>query len=345
MKNLPSVELLKDAKSIRRALMEVRAKKIAVAYVGEAWKQFLPAGCLQEIVLSPTFGSNPKAIEALMKELGPKNVHFLDNLHAKFYIGDRQAVVGSNNLSANGFSDNGLRETAVLLQNENVRTGLLHTFDGYKIAAKAAYPTHAAKLLQLRKLKRQWDIGCWHGLAGGVGKSPPLSDYHSGLDRIHIAWYGAENMEFDQKEIHAAIPASSNSSLDEFFEDTLAFLEEDDVQVGDWILQWRCKNNGMPVSNGRVDWMQVHYVVPHGFKDERDGYTKLVAEANPDVLRRSAPPFRLGKPMEGLIRDLLASQRFPELLSLDDETWRLAPADRVTDRFISRLRELSQPKR
>ena len=39
---------------------------------------------LKEVIVSPTFGSNPEAVVNLAKRIGWDNVYFLNELHAKF---------------------------------------------------------------------------------------------------------------------------------------------------------------------------------------------------------------------------------------------------------------------
>jgi hypothetical protein len=109
------MQLLFTPKKIRESITKVRSSKIAVAYVGLGWDRYISRTDIKEIIVSPTLGTNPKAIEAIAALLGFDNVHFLENLHAKIYIGAHSAVIGSCNLSDNGLSDAGLIEAAVYL--------------------------------------------------------------------------------------------------------------------------------------------------------------------------------------------------------------------------------------
>ena len=84
------MKLLTSSKEIRDGLSRIKPSRIAVAFVGSNWRDFVPAHYLEEIILSPTLGSNPKAIEDLFKELSPARVHFLDELHSKIYLGKSQ---------------------------------------------------------------------------------------------------------------------------------------------------------------------------------------------------------------------------------------------------------------
>ena len=59
---------------------------IAVAYVGRDWDQLIDCSQLKEIIVSPTLGTNPRAVDELVEKFGWEHVHFLDELHAKIYL-------------------------------------------------------------------------------------------------------------------------------------------------------------------------------------------------------------------------------------------------------------------
>jgi len=86
-----------------------------------------------------------------------------------------------------------------------------------------------------------------------------------------------------------------------------------------------------------VYWMHVHHVVPNGAHDET--YTKLACEAK--HLSCPMSPFNLDKPTKKLIRDALNSGKYPELLSLNDDAWKLAPADKIVPKFLDYLKKFS----
>lgn len=333
------MNILASAKHLRNTLSDLQPNKVAVAFVGTGWKKYISAAHLQEIVLSPTLGSNPKAIEELIEEIGLDRVHFLDELHSKIYLGEKGALLGSCNLSDNGISDAGLLEAAVFLQEPTALRQLEATFNNYKTLALRRYPTQAAKKEKLRVLVKEWNIAVWHGLVAAETSSPFLKDYRSGLDRIHIVWHSHGELEYDNTAIGAVVP-DAGESPDDYFSSVLQFLEDDHVEPGDWVLSWHCRNDGYPRKNGDVSWLHVHHVVPHGVVG--DTYTKLVGQAS--HLNRGAPPFELDPPTKKRIRAALESGRFPALLSLDDEVWHQQPADDVTPEFLIYLREAQEPE-
>jgi len=320
---------------VRDALRGVQPVSIAVAYVGAKWKDFVSTKRLREIILSPTLGSNPFAIEELMDVLGHDNVHFLDALHSKIYLGASSVLLGSCNLSQNGMSNHGRLEAAVILTDNESRQQLAAQIQRYKESARKAYPCRQKKIEQLRALKLQWNKAQWFGLTPIASTSPSIADYKSNLDRIHIAWYGSEKPKLARGQINRAIPDTLGIKLDDYFSGWLQFRAEDDVQPGDWILCWRCNDDGLPRKGGDISWMYAHHVVPNGVNNK--DHPKLVGETK--VLRRPSPPFILDPSTKTRIRRMLASRDFPSLLLVADLLWPLGPADEVTPQFIDALRK------
>jgi hypothetical protein len=337
------MKVLTSAKAIRDAMTEVQPAKVAVAYVGSDWKQYVSLPHLREIVLSPTLGSNPKAIDEIMQTLKPEHVHFLDNLHAKFYLGKSSALLGSCNLTANGMADQRLLETAVVLTDESARLQLEAEFTRYKKLAQTLYPTEASKLARLKKLNEQADKAKWYGLGNSGGEDiPSIADYQSTLDRIHICWYESTNAEYHQKNIRKGIPKAQNLAPDDYFASSFAFHSKDQVRAGDWILGWRCNSGGLPTARGDISWMYVHEVIPGGFKNS--DYLKLAGEAKPKFMHRPPQPFLLDEQTKSLFRQTIVLDKFSKLLSRDDSVWRLAPADKVTPEFIETLKRASRAR-
>lgn len=107
------------AYEIGSAIQRCNPLKIAVAYLGEDWRSFIPdVQHLEEVIVSPTLGTNPRAVMDLAQRIGWENVHFLDELHAKFYLGSSTAIVGSANLTHNGLSGDALIELCIEFSDE-----------------------------------------------------------------------------------------------------------------------------------------------------------------------------------------------------------------------------------
>lgn len=332
------MKVVTQAGVIRNELARIRPARVAVAYVGSDWANFVSLPHLREVVLSPTFGSNPKAIAEIMQKLGEENVHFLDKLHSKFYLGQDAALLGSCNLTSNGLSDQGLFESAVVLTDDKVRKQLDTEYERYKDLARKQYPTSDMKWERLRELESQWGRAERSGLVPPTKSgAPSIVSCQSKLYRIHVCWCGSQPMKHNKKRTEKAAREAAAGSFAEYMSDEMAFHKSDDIRPRDWILRWSCNGQGLPRANGRIGWLYVHKVIKGGFDDPE--YPTLALQAKPQFERRPTEPFLLDKRMQSLVREVLNSRKFPALLALDDEKpWRLRSADKVTHQFLEALR-------
>ena len=147
--------LLTKSTELENAIKKLEPNKIAVAYVGKHWSNYIIPKELQEIILSPTIGSNPYAIEELINTLGIDNVYFLDNLHSKFFLSENAAIIGSCNLSKNALSETGLLEIGYKINNPTEINRLYSLFEDYKKKAIKKY-TNQKKREKLISLKKDW---------------------------------------------------------------------------------------------------------------------------------------------------------------------------------------------
>ena len=321
----------------RDALQIVKPIKIAVAYVGMGWDQYIDKDFLTEIILSPTLGSNPLAISEIIKVIGFDKVHFLDRLHSKIYIGNDQVFLGSPNLSTNGFSDNGNHEIGVLLQTEaSQKKCSIDIFDAYKAEAQKYYPDVESKRKKLKDLYRLWQKSIESGFStsdddSSNGKEPDID-----LITIHVTCYTlGSDAEFDPNIVATAINQPYGTNLDDYFSDENEFLPEEDIKEGDWILAWHSKQDGYPGKNCEIDWMYVHHVIPSGYiQPSGYPYTKLVGQAA--SLKTPPEPFKLTPTKKASIRAALNSGNFNDMLFLRDP-WTLAPADALVPAFLAAI--------
>lgn len=319
---------------LKKTLNDIRPTYIAVAYLGDGWDSYLKR-MPQELVVSPTVGSNPRAIRAAIRRIGIDHVHFLDDLHAKIYLGKNAALVGSCNLSGNGF-DGGHKEAAVLVKGESQINQLHAVVARYIDQARRGYPTEEKKWEQLKKLDRDWKSTppSRNGRKAKSKKTPSLEEYlrHPSTARIHIVWCQSVKTIYNKNVIRENLPEAKEADPADFIEMEMWVTEEDDIRNGDWTLLWRCRNDGSPRKNSRVDWMFVDRVIPHGIKNG-GSYTKLVCQLKEEPY--PTPPFCLNDRVKARIRQQLP--KFPALLSVDDEAWYLKKADAVVPEFLKRL--------
>jgi len=326
------------AEELRTALNEVNPSKIAVAFIGIRWKDFLLPDSLKEIILSPTLGSNPYAIQQVIDQIGIDNVHFLDDLHTKIYIGANSALLGSCNLSRNGFSDDGNFEVGLIFSEEKYLRQLNEIFDDYRNKANDLYPDAESKEKRLEELYRQWQVAKESGtdsiLVNNGEVTPSILDRVPNKgERIHIAGWSCD-FTYNEEVIRAVLPEANN--LEAYFSDGRSILENDEIKEGDWILSYRCKKNGYPYRNTRIDWIYIHHVIPNGAECEDDErYTKLVGQAK----NKDCPPqpFKLDDQTQALIRDALNLPEFEAFASQES----LASTAELISVFLAYLRNES----
>lgn len=336
------LELLTSAKHIRGALRALRPNKIAVAYIGREWADFVQVSGLTDVIVSPTLGSNPGAIAALMKCPGVK-VHFLDNLHSKIYIGNESVLVGSCNLSNSALGEGGLHEVAIRSNSAELRHELLITFDQYLKEAAGAYPNEAAKLRQLERLKdahkRAQEARLLlpnRGVKQKLKAKDLLAYRWDPKQRIHIGWWSEQSSEGVHEDlIRAAIPGTEGQDLDDYINCWIDFKSDDGVEPGDWVLSWRCTANGRPHKTAKFEWMRADAVVPNASGDT-DYPTSVIEIEEPGG---GEVPFELSGRVSTLLRELLMDQRFKSLrpTSNCDSDWSL-PSQATSKEFFMALR-------
>ena len=311
---------------IQRGLREVSPSQIAVAYVGIDWKTYIVPEKLQDIVLSPTVGTNPAAIVDIAEAIGWEHVHFLDNLHAKIYLGERSAAVGSFNLTANGLSTEGLQEAGFLVDDARVLAELRERLDDYRRQAAMTYPTTATKLARLAELRVLWDRAIKQGVIRNDAQSMALDAYRPvSDDEIYVCWALGDITYTDQ----IVSPRTVNN--------TLSFLESDTVRPDRWILCWTPRGDGHPDERYRPYWLHVDEVVEGGA--EEAPYTKVAVERTGRA--ELPPPFELTDAAVRALYAVLNSGEFPEFLD-DHEIWSV---DRTLPRLPVFLRALSEAAR
>ncbi|VWD20167.1 hypothetical protein BLA18110_05363 [Burkholderia lata] len=313
-------------RDIQRGLREISPSQIAVAYVGIDWKTYIVPENLRDIVLSPTVGTNPVAIVEIADAIGWEHVHFLDNLHAKIYLGERGAAVGSFNLTANGLSAEGLQEAGFLVDDDQTLAELRTRLGDYRQQATTAYPTTAAKLSRLAELRTQWDRAIKQGVIRNDAQATTLDAYRPvSADEIYVCWVSGEITYTEQVVSHSTV------------NDTVSFLESDTVLPDRWILCWMPRADGHPDERRRPYWLHIDEVVEAGAHEAP--YTKVAVERTGRA--ELPPPFELTDAAVHALYAVLNSGEFPEFLD-DHETWSV---DRTLPRLPALLLALGEAAR
>jgi hypothetical protein len=336
------MQLLTKRGSIHDAIADTKPSHVATAYVGLGWKSYVDSSALEEIVLSPTLGSNPVAILELIALLGIEKVHFLNDLHAKFYWSSRGAVLGSSNLSDNGLQgDGGLIEAAVSIQDPDQRQALKAFHAELVAEAQERYPSAAAKHKQLKKLELDTRRARAVGLlsSGGFGRRKPIPFSKFDLDgqrRIHIVSY-MDTVEADSENIRAWLPGRTDEEYVVLEENIVGFLPGDEVVPGDWLLCFEMKGGAKnPRVKGSFEWMFVDEVVPKGTTD--DVYTKAALQGH--ALKAWEAPFDLDARFQASFSELIKEKQYCVFFDPIDRPWDLAVSDAKVPQFLAELQEV-----
>ena len=271
---------LSTPKQLTDALAAIKPNKIAVAFVGMGWSKYIPVKNLKEIIIRPSLGSNPVAIENIMKKLGNSNVHFLDSLHSKLYLGDESALMGSLNLSDNGFGDYGHDEIGIVITDSAILNEMNTVFEQYKTRAQKCYPTDEDKFEQLRKLYTQSRT-----LPGNLDEingvknpeAPSLKTFDSKMFTIHICPYGNVDIKHNIPKIQKIFPETCGTVETEWFDDEFAFPTTYKIEKSNLVLFWKKNDsNGLPNKKKKMKWFQVDEIIEGGCT--LDGYNKLLVQ-------------------------------------------------------------------
>lgn len=342
------MELLTEDGAIAKRILEIKPQRIAVAYLGAAWRDYVDIDSLESVVLSPTIGSNPEAIDTLVAAITWEKVHFLDHLHAKFYLSSTGAVLGSSNLSSNGLQGSkGLVESAVFLdsvQHPDAHEDLTAMHRRIEAMAKYKYKTIAAKEARLSKLKKDVARLNWangkpiHRPSKNAAQGTPLSAFTYDAERhprIHIiGWYDElEQKKSKVSEALTAYPGRMEYALDHY----VAVRLNDNIQVSDWVLLWKTDVTGhKPARNGSIEWMQVDFILIDSAKSKT--WRRVCYEGYPREPHQV--PFVLDDAAKRAFRKLIRQDTFTPLLAASiTRGWSLQNADKMVAPFLESIQK------
>lgn len=318
------------------SMREVRPVRISVAYIGIDWRNYIDDENLDEIIVSPTLGSNPRAIRQLVELLGWDRVHFLDALHAKFYIGETMATLGSFNLSSNGIGAQGLEELGVVTEDAATIQTLNSEFQRLKRAAAILYPTPQCKEARLTRLQTQRNRAIAEGILNDENPPTPISIYTpTTASDLHVMWFRNVDVEKNYERLSAGDPQLNETTFDSVVEDWTNVQEMDDIAPGSWILLWRARLDGMPHLTSNPRWLYVHQVISEAVLDAP--YTKMIIQRNDKD--KPIEPFDIeSNHFAGALRTVLATNDFSAFRKNGDEPWSVQTCGHDTRRLIDALK-------
>ncbi|WP_291446206.1 restriction endonuclease PLD domain-containing protein [Desulfovibrio sp.] len=323
-----------SGKEIQKAVHSCKPSRVAVAFIGRDWNTFIPdAQNLQTVIVSPTLGSNPDAITDIAKQLGWNKIYFLNELHAKIYIGEESAVVGSANLTQNGLSGEGLVELCVELSCEKNLHELCRFFDGLKAQAQEQYPTEISKLAQLKKLKTAWNSAFVNNITSDKHSTVcSFADFELlGDDDFYVVWYQPEPATYSEEV--ESIRADMNNDMH--------FASDDRVEKDHWALIWRYSDNSGAPRAMKPEWMYIHEIFENGVIDEEYEYTKCAIERK---IKKPIPPFELTSDVKAAFKKAVVDKDIAKYM-IQKGVFRLETAKKGLPLLISRMKKyLEQDK-
>ena len=329
---------------LRSKLTDVAPTHVAVAYLGSGWQSYLTdLDTLEEIVVSPTIGSYPGALTELLDEAKQRGfrVYFRKTLHAKLFIGDDACLIGSANLSRNGF-DGGLNEAAVYLTDAKSIDQAHNVFETLK--QDAVTDTRQQRAM-IEALWSKWHLARRNDVLPNEGGERPqgtILDWKPGYERIWLAWVDKEEEPvLNEANVRQAVPQLGHHQPVDYFDCYTTMVEDDAVREGDWLIIWVAKKDSTPNLGMSPYWMRVDQLIPGGVVEEgEEGYTQLAVMLPSHS--QVAPPFDIDNDpaVKGLIKQLLASRDYPTLLGSDEHgLWRFKDACEDNQRFLVDLQQ------
>jgi len=322
---------------IAYAVAKCHPHEIAVAFIGSDWRAFVPnTKILEAVIVSPTVGSNPRAILKLEKAIGWDRLFFLDELHAKIYIGKRSAVVGSANLTKNGLSGHSLIELCVEIKGEKNLNRLEKIFSGLIRQAKNQYPSIASKKTRLQELEGAWNAAISAGIIKSGRNSPDhFMDFELiAADQFYVSWYQLGNPKYSD-EVRAVQSKIS---------DDLHFAKSDNVKKHKWALVWRINDKSKPHKTEVPYWFYIHDVFPNGVVDKGYEYPKCAIQRND--LAVPHPPFRITRQVADAFKKSVIQPGVADYLIQEDrEVFNLRHSIKGVPELIKKMKDILANKK
>ena len=298
---------------IKEAIVHCKPRQIAVAYIGIDWRAFIPdTSDLEAVIVSPTLGSNPKAILTLEKAIGWNKLLFINELHAKIYLGQESAVVGSANLTKNGLSGQSLIELCVKINSETDVRKIGNILDDLKKRAQDQYPTTETKKARIKELERIWNAAFVNEIFPPPPPPPGEQDQFADFellaeDHFYVVWYQPADCEYSDE-----VKALEKSVM----VDDIHFAQPDKVEKNKWVLVWQITNSLKPHKSIHPHWLYIHDIFEGGIVEEGYEYPKCAIQRSD--MRIPSPPFEITKELESAFKNAVIENGIAEYLIQDD---------------------------
>lgn len=321
-----------SGQEIQKAIIECKPNKIAVAYIGADWERFIPNNCnLKEAIVSPTFGTNPHAVNKLAEKIQWANLYFLYELHAKIYLGTNFSVVGSPNLTQNGLSGHGLLEVCVEVNDKINITKLESIYDEFKKKAIKQFPDTKSKIKLVAELQRKWNSSQFNSFSKNLKIVTSFQNFElSKEDEFYVCWHqGNGERSYSEEYIN----------IKHLIKDTMHFSKEDEVQLEKWVLSWQINNFNYPHKRARLKWIFINKILDEGVTEKDYVYPKFGIELKGDD-RLPSPPFELTPEVEAAFKIAVKDAEIAKYLIQDVEPFKLSLSAKGLPLLINKMKQI-----
>lgn len=320
--------------AIAAALSYVRPTKIAVAYLGRDAHKFVDEEAIREIVVAPVIGTDPQEVRYLAGKIGWENIHLIERLHSKIYLGTHSAAFGSFNLSHNGLSGQMNLEAGVVTDDLHLRTELALLFEEYKREAGILSEDQKREILdklQVRTNARQASGESeqeWQ--QESLSRQRSIEDYEPISDRdfycTFYTYYGDYDLREDafreNPEVAKVSAQAAQLKIENLTKDYLPFAESDNLEPNRWLLVWGADDKGRVDRRKTCSWLYIHVVQSQGTVTAVDGfYSKVVLQWKEAIKPAPLPPFELTDDVVRAIQIVVNSGKYPCFKIVNDEAW------------------------
>ena len=316
-------------KDIAAAIAKCEPRQIAVAFVGKDWIKFISnPESIEFVILSPTLGTNPNAVIELVNKIGWHKVYFLDELHAKIYLGQRVAIVGSANLTRNGLSGKLLTELCVSLQNPVELAEISRIISDWRKRAEMQYPKENDKKEKLHQLTALWRSAIAHGIAPFPKKGTiSFADFELlSTEDFYVVWWQPFEAKYspDLEKIEGRI------------DDEVHFAVRDRVKKNTWVLMWRITEKSKPHKGTRPYWLYIHDVFSNGIINTDYDYPQCAIQQN--NLKLPPQPFKLTEKVISAFKNVVAEPEMAKYFIQDGAVFSLKRTFKGLPVLISKMR-------
>jgi len=281
--------ILYKKNELRKYLKKVNPCKIAVAYIGNGFDEYIDTSNLSSIIISPTLGTTPRAVYALKDKLGSFDmIHFLSTLHAKLFIGKKSCMIGSTNLSQNAFGDNGNFEIGIYIEDKEQIVSLHKYYEILLEKSAMEFPDEISKNIAIERLEEINNKTSHFNIISRQKESSSsnFSDYPiDSLKLIYLFWYqqGADyEYSVDSKKEYG----NGYKVIQDSIAMEMTISPKDKIKEGRWALNWRVTNKyELSKTPKSLSWMYIHKIIKNGCTE--DGYEDLAIE----FVDKEKPPF------------------------------------------------------